>query len=152
VKRLRLGVLLLTVVAIVTNLFGRHIGGRLDLTPGKTYTLSKATRDLLAGLPDIVTLKLYASAEVPPHIALITRDVDDLLRDYRAYGGGKVKLVMKDPAADTAAKNEASQLGIGPVQFNVVGRSELQVKQGYLGLAVQYANGKEVIPVVDHTD
>src|SRR5262245_30772633 len=37
VRRLRFGVLLLTAVAVVTNLFGRHIGGRLDLTPGKTY-------------------------------------------------------------------------------------------------------------------
>ncbi|MBI4501957.1 MAG: Gldg family protein, partial [Gemmatimonadetes bacterium] len=152
IKRLRLGVMLLTAVAIVTNLFGRHIGGRLDLTPGKSYTLSRATRDLLAGLPDIVTLKLFASAEVPPQIALLKRDIDDLLRDYRSAGGGKVRVVVKDPAADTAAKQEAGQLGIGPVQFNVVGRSELQVKEGYLGLAVQYANKKQVIPIVDRTE
>src|SRR5690606_19870489 len=65
IRRLRLGVGLLTLSAIVVNLFGRHIGGRLDLTPGKSYTLSRATRDILAGLPDIVTLKFYASREVP---------------------------------------------------------------------------------------
>jgi ABC-type uncharacterized transport system involved in gliding motility auxiliary subunit/ABC-type transport system involved in multi-copper enzyme maturation permease subunit len=152
IRRLRFGVLLLTAVAIVVNLFGRHIAGRLDLTPGKTYTLSPATRDMLKSLPDVVTLKLYASAEVPPQIALLKRDVDDLLRDYRSAGAGKVRVVVKDPSADSAAKTEASQLGIGPVQFNVVGRSELQVKEGYLGLAVQYANSKQVIPVVDRTE
>ena len=152
VKRLRYGVLLLTAAAIVVNLFGRHIGGRLDLTPGKTYTLSRATRDLLKDLPDVVTLKLYASAEVPPQIALLKRDVDDVLRDYRAAGAGKVRVVVKDPAADTAAKTEAGQLGIGPVQFNVVGRSEMQIKEGYLGLAAQYTNKKQVIPVIDRTE
>ncbi len=152
VRRLRLGVLLLTAVAIVTNLFGRHIGGRLDLTPNKTYTLSGATRDLLRSLPDVVTIKLFASAEVPPPIALLKRDVDDLLRDYRSAGAGKVRLVIKDPASDTAAKSEAGQFGIGPVQFNVVGRNELAVKEGYLGIAVQYANQKQVIPIVGRTE
>ena len=152
IRRLRIGVLLLAAVAVVVNLFGRHIAGRLDLTPGKTYTLSPATRDMLKNLPDVVTLKLYASAEVPPQIALLKRDVDDLLRDYRSAGAGKVRVVVKDPSADSSAKTEAGQLGIGPVQFNVVGRSELQVKEGYLGLAVQYANGKQVIPVVDRTE
>src|SRR5206468_10989306 len=43
-KRLRLGTALLTVTTIVVNLFGRHIGGRIDLTPGSSFTLSRATR------------------------------------------------------------------------------------------------------------
>src|SRR2546425_4963518 len=35
-KRLRLGTALLAVGVIVVNLFGRHIGGRIDLTPGNS--------------------------------------------------------------------------------------------------------------------
>jgi len=65
-KRLRLGTALLAVATIVVNLFGRHIGGRIDLTPGNSFTLSRATRQLLQGLPDLVTMKLFVSAALPP--------------------------------------------------------------------------------------
>ena len=148
IRRLRLGTVLLVVGLVVLNLFGRRIGGRLDLTPGRAYTLSPATRRLLARLDDLVTIKLFASAALPPEVAFLRRDVDDLLHDYRAAGGGKLRLVVRDPSADTAAAREARTLGIPPVQFNVVGRGELQVKDGYLGIAVQYAEGLKTIPFV----
>src|SRR6184192_1106238 len=60
-RRLRLGVVLLATGLIVVNLFGRRIGGRLDLTPGRAFTLSPATKRILRSLPDLVTVKLFAS-------------------------------------------------------------------------------------------
>src|SRR5205807_6635254 len=80
------------------------------------------------------------------------RDVDDLLRDYRTAGRGKVKLVIQDPAADSAARQEARTSGIPPVQFNVLGQGELQVKEGYLGVAVRYADAVKTIPFVQQTN
>ena len=151
-KRLRLGTALLAVVTVVVNLFGRNIGGRIDLTPGKAFTLSRATKQLMSGLPDLVTIKLFATAALPPEVAFLKRDVDDLLRDYRAAGRGKVKLVIVDPQADSGALREARSLGIPPVQFNVLGRSELQVKEGYLGIAIRYADGVKTIPFVQQTN
>jgi len=151
-KRLRLGTALLAVAMIVVNLFGRRIGGRIDLTPGNAFTLSPATRQLLRALPDLVTVKLFASAALPPEVAFLKRDVDDLLSDYRAAGRGKVKVVIADPAADSAALKEARSLGIPPVQFNVLGQAELQVKEGYLGLSVRYADGVKTMPFVQQTN
>src|SRR5437660_1239049 len=151
-KRLRLGTALLAVGVIVVNLFGRHIGGRIDLTPGKSFTLSDATRQRRATLPDLVTLKLFASAALPPEVAFLKRDVDDILDDYRAAGRGKLKLVIADPAADSAALREARTLGIPPLQFNVLGQAELQVKEGYLGLAVRYADGVRTMPFLQQTN
>jgi len=151
-QRLRLGTALLVATLIVVNLFGRHIGGRLDLTPGGSYTLSPATKRILRALPDLVTIKLFASSALPPEVAFLKRDLDDLVRDYRAAGRGKVKLVVQDPSADTAALREARTLGIPPVQFNVLGKAELQVKEGYLGVAVRYADGVKTIPFVQQTN
>lgn len=150
-RRLRLGTVLLAAALIVVNLLGRHIGGRLDLTPGRSFTLSAATRQLLRTLPDIVTIKLFASSELPPEVAFLKRDVDDLLSDYRSAGRGQVKLVIEDPSADSAARTDARTLGIPPIQFNVLGRAELQVKEGYLGLAVSYAGGRKTIPFIQQT-
>src|SRR5881394_512039 len=52
-KRLRLGTVLLAVAVVVVNLFGGNIGGRIDLTPGRAFTLAPATRQLLRTLPDL---------------------------------------------------------------------------------------------------
>jgi ABC-type uncharacterized transport system involved in gliding motility auxiliary subunit len=145
-------VLLLVGTLVVVNLLGSYIGGRIDLTPGRAYTLSPATRRLVESLDDIVTIKLFASAELPAEVALMKRDLDDLLRDLRSAGHGKIKVVERDPADNPDARREAQALGVQPVQFNVVGKSELQVKEGYLGLVVQYADGNEAIPFVRHTD
>jgi ABC-type uncharacterized transport system involved in gliding motility auxiliary subunit/ABC-type transport system involved in multi-copper enzyme maturation permease subunit len=151
-RRLRLGVGLLVGILIVVNLLGSYIRGRWDLTPGKAYTLSPATEHLVSGLDDIVTIKLFASKELPTEAALLRRDVDDLLHDLRAAGGGKVRIVQRDPAEDPATQRDAQSLGIQPVQFNVIGQAELQVKEGYLGIAVQHADGSEAIPFISGTD
>ena len=152
VRRLRVGVLLIVGILVVVDLLGSYIGGRLDLTPGRAYTLSPATKQLVRGLNDIVTIKLFASTELPAEVALLKRDINDLLSDIRSAGRGKVRIVEEDPAENANARKDAQALGIEPVQFNVVGRSELQVKQGYLGIAIQYADGNETIPFVRQTD
>jgi ABC-2 type transport system permease protein len=151
-RRLRLGVGMLAASLVVVNLLGGYIGGRLDLTPGNAYTLSPATGRIVRGLNDIVTIKLFASQELPTEVALMKRDVDDLLRDLRSAGGGQVRIIERDPSDDQDARREAESFGIQPVQFNVIGQAELQVKQGYLGLAVQHGGETETIPFVQRTD
>ena len=80
------------------------------------------------------------------------RDVDDLLRDVRSAGHSRIRVIERDPSRDQAAQKDAQSLGIEPVQFNVIGQSELQVKQGYLGLAIQHGDQTETVPFVQHTD
>jgi ABC-type uncharacterized transport system involved in gliding motility auxiliary subunit/ABC-type transport system involved in multi-copper enzyme maturation permease subunit len=151
-RRLRLGVSLLAASLVVVNLLGGYIGGRLDLSPGRAYTLAPATRRVLGNLDDLVTIKVFASAELPTEVALMKRDLDDLLRDVRAAGHDRIRVVERDPSSDDAARKDAQSLGIEPVQFNVIGRSELQVKEGYLGLAIQHGAQTETVPFVQRTD
>jgi ABC-2 type transport system permease protein len=152
-KRLRVGVLVLVAAAIVVNLLGSYIGGRLDLTPGKAYTLALTTKSLVANLDDFLTIKLFASSELPPQVALVKRDIDDLLRDLRSASNGNVRIVEFQPGADDAeARSTARALGIPAVQFNVVGESRLQIQEGYMGLAIEYAGGTEILPFVRRTD
>jgi ABC-type uncharacterized transport system involved in gliding motility auxiliary subunit/ABC-type transport system involved in multi-copper enzyme maturation permease subunit len=150
-RRLRTATALVVVGLVIVNLFGRHIRGRLDLTPGRAYTLSSATRDLVGDLNDIVTLKLFVSNELPPEVAMLQRDLDDLLRDYRNAGNEMLRVVVQDPSSDSTAADDARSLGIPPVQFNVVGESELTVREGYLGIAIQHADESETIPFVRQT-
>ena len=147
-RNLRFGTLAIVAIAIVANLFGSYFPGRLDLTSENLYTLSDGTRSILGDLNDVVTITLFVSNELPPQVQPMERDVSDVLRDFKRYGRGNVQVVRKHPDASEEATQEAQQLGIQPVQFNVVRREELQVKQGWLGVAVQYAGDSEVIPFV----
>ena len=151
-RRLRLGVSLLVATVVVIDLLGGYIGGRLDLTPGKAYTLSPATKQIVGHLDDLVTIKVFASSQLPTRVALMQHEMDDLLRDLRSAAHDKIRVERHDPSSDVPARNDAESLGIEPVQFNVVGQSELQVKNGWLGLAIQYGSGTQTIPFVSSTD
>ncbi len=149
--RLRLGVLLTAAILVVVNLLGNYINGRLDLTPGHAYTLSSGTKEIVGRLPDLVTITEFASNQLPTSAALLKQDVNDLLRDLQSASHGKLRVLYRDPTNNPAARNDAQSLGIEPVQFNVVGNASLQVKDGYLGLAIQYQGKSQTIPFVSQT-
>jgi ABC-2 type transport system permease protein len=147
-RNLKLGTLMLVVIAVVANLFGSYIPGRVDLTAERLYTMSSGTKRILSDLNDVVTITFFSSSELPAQVRILERDVSDVLRDFERYSRGNVQVIRKHPERSEEATQEARQLGIQPVQFNVVRREELQLKQGWLGLAIQYADGSEVIPFV----
>ena len=152
-RTLRIGILGILLICVVVNLLGRHIRGRIDLTPGKTYTLSSTTRAVLENLDDVVTLKFFASRELPPQVELVRRDVEDLLSDYAATAGDNLQLLRFSPSADDPeGLAEAEQMEIPAIQFNVLGQDEFQVRQGYLGISIQYADQTANVPFVRQTD
>jgi ABC-2 type transport system permease protein len=151
-RRLRLGTGVVLVLVLVLNLLGAHIRGRLDLTRDHLYTLASGTKDLLGNLNDIVQVKLFASKQLPPEVQLQLRDVRDLLADMKRASDGKLKVTELDPDNDDAAAEEARSYGIGPIEFNVLRDEEFQVKRGYYGLAVIYADKHKVMPVIRRTD
>ncbi|MDP2471852.1 MAG: Gldg family protein [Candidatus Palauibacterales bacterium] len=152
-RTLKAGILGILLICVVVNLLGRHIRGRLDLTPGKAYTLSATTRDVLRNVDDLVTIKLFASRELPPQVDLVKRDVEDLLADYQSAAGANLQLLRYSPsAADPDAEAEAERMQIPAIQFNVLGQEEFQVRQGYLGIAIQYADQTANVPFVRQTD
>ena len=97
-------------------------------------------------------IKLFASAALPPEIQLQLRDVRDLLADMRRASNGNLLVTDVDPDEDEEVATEASELGIFPVEFNVLRDDEFEVRQGYYGLAVVYADESEITPIIQRTD
>ena len=135
-------------IAVLANLLGQHIGGRWDLTPGGAYTLSEPTRTVLEELDDVVTIHFFASEDLPIQAEAVRRDVEDLLTDFSRAGGDDVRLLRRRPEGDNEAARDAERLGVPSVEFNTMGEGELQVRVGYLGLVLEYADASEVIPFV----
>ena len=156
-RNLQLGVAGLIVLSLLVGWFGNSIGGRLDLTEDKIFTLAPATEDILDDLEDILTVELFESRDPPTQVKLVSRDVNDFLEDFAASSGGKVKLIHRFPdpngdEKDIEAYIKAEFVGVPPVQFNIQSQGELQIKVGYLGIALTYLDRREVVPFVSTID
>ena len=140
--------LLAAAILVVVNLIGLNIFGRLDLTDDRVYSLSRASKDIVQNLEDPVTITAFFTADLPAQFASNRRFLKDKLDDYRAYGGQNVEYQFIDPGDDEELRGEAGRLGIPPVQIQVVESDNVQLKNAYMGVAVEYENNRETIPVV----
>lgn len=147
---LALALTVLGILAVANFFFQRHFA-RIDLTQDKRYTLTASTKEILGGLDDIVTMKLYFSNKIPSYLLNLKRDVADLLDEYRAYAGGNITVTFIDPADDPALQQELRFMGIPQVQLNIIERDQAQLTNVYLGMAIFYEDKKEVIPFISDT-
>ena len=151
-RNLQFGVAALVLISLMVGWFGSFIGGRLDLTEQRLYTLDSATRDIVENLDDIVTIKLFTSQDPPVQISLVTRDVIDFVDDLAAASSGRIKVQKIQADTSEEAAEEAERSFVRPVEFNTATQGELQIKLGYLGMGMTYANSQEVIGFIDSLD
>jgi len=140
--------LLAAAILVVINLIGLNIFGRLDLTDDRVYSLSRASKDIVQNLEDPVTITAFFTADLPAQFVSNRRFLKDKLDDYRAYGGQNVEYQFIDPGEDEDLRAEAGRLGIPPIQIQVVESDNVQLKNAYMGVAVEYENNRETIPVI----
>lgn len=145
-------VILLLIVAVLSNIVGQKIPGRLDVTQSRLYSLTSSTKAVVEQVPDVVTLTLYASNSMPAQLQPVLRDTKDLLADYQRLGGAQVQVIQKDPSLDSSIKQEATELGVQEVQFNMISQEEFNVKSGYFGLVVAYADQHQTLPFIQSTE
>ncbi len=155
-KRIRYGSNTLAFVAIVigilvlVNFLSSRRFFRADLTEDKRYTVSKATKNLIKSLDDIVTITVYFSME-PAEVAQIRRDVKDVLDEYKAFSK-KLQIDYIDPSGlDDGEKQELRFKGVNEVQINVRGKDKLEIANVFMGISIGYSGKEEVLPVVQST-
>ena len=151
---LQFGVAGMVVLSLLVGWFGSSIGGRLDLTEDKLYTLSPGMEQIVDELDDVLTIKLFESQDLPPQYALVARDVNDFLDELAATSENVVvvKRYPKPAEEGDGASLEAQMLGVPQVQSEVRSRSELQLQNIFLGLAMTYADRKQILPFIEQID
>jgi len=145
----RATLLLAAAIIILVNLIGLNVFGRLDLTDDRVYSLSAASKEIVENLEDPVAITAFFSADLPAQFASNRRFLKDKLDDYRAYGGQNVQYQFVDPGEDEELRGEAGQLGIPPIQIQVIESDNVQLKNAYMGVAIEYENSRETIPVIE---
>ncbi|MEX0747617.1 MAG: GldG family protein, partial [Rhodothermales bacterium] len=144
----RTTLLLVGLILIVVNLIGVNLFFRLDLTDDEVYSLSDASIRLVENLEDPVTLTAYFTENLPAPYGSNRRFLRDKLADYRAYGGANVHYRLIDPSADEELQEEAQRYGIPAVQIQVIEQDNVQLKNAFMGLVVEYGGERKAIPVV----
>ena len=137
------------IVALINFLSSRRFI-RADLTADKRYTISQSTKKVLKRLDDIVTIDAYFSRQ-PARIAQLRQSVRDMLEEYRAFSKN-LQINFIDPATgDDAQKQQLRFMGIPEMQINVIEKDKAEIANVYMGIAILYADKKEVLPVVQTT-
>jgi len=147
---LRRGRSLLALSAIVVALIasnivvGRYGAVRLDLTAEHLYTLAKGTRQTLAGIQEPITLRLYYSSRLgdsAPAYGVYAQRVRELIDQYVAASGGKLRLEVYDPQPFSDAEDRAVAYGLQAVPLSDQGEAV------YFGLAgTNSTDDQQVIP------
>ena len=70
----------------------------------------------------------------------------------RRASNGNLLVSDLDPDRDADIATEAAELGIYPVEFNVLRDDNFEVRQGYYGFAIEYGGESEVTPLIQRTD
>ena len=142
-------VIIFGILALINFLSTRRFI-RADLTEDKRYTISKATKNVLDTLDDIVTITAYFST-TPAEVARIRRDVRDVLDEYNAFSN-KLQIDFVNPADfEEAQKQELRFKGIPEVQINVVKKDKAEIANVYMGISIGYSGKEETLPVVRST-
>lgn len=145
-------ILVWTLAAVIANLLAANIwldslsGARIDLTQGKLYTLSQATKSELANLPEPLLIEGFFSSKTQPLLAPLVPQLKSLIREYAIAGGRHVQVRFADPQTQPAlAQTIAKRYGIKPVPFRNRSRYEASVVNAYFNVLVKYGDQYKVL-------
>ena len=129
-----LGVVAVAAILVGINILAdsRLATTQLDLTQQHLYTLSDGTRKIIAGLKEPLTLRLYYSRSLGSRIPLYGAYADrvrEMLTQYAAVSGGKLKLEFYNPEPFSDTEDRAMAYGLQGVPVDQSG------EQVYFGLA-----------------
>ena len=128
----------------------RGVTVRADLTEGRDYSISGATRDLIAQLQEPLLIRGYFSARTHPLLAPLAPRIRDTVREIESISGGRVRAEFVDPREDPDMEEEANQrYGIRPIPLRTEDRYQTSLVNSYFDLLIQYGDKHEVLRFPD---
>src|SRR6185437_2837122 len=131
--------LVLVILGVVAvNVIAARFGKRIDLTQDHVYTLSPASKDLVAKLPDVLQVKAFISKDLQPPFSQSAQYVRDLLDEYAHASKGKLKWEAIDPGEDSKLEEEATKMKVPKMRRGRISNNKVEIGASYLGIAISY--------------
>ncbi len=148
-----IGFVALAIVAVIAfNVIAARFPKRIDLTQDHIYTLSPASKDLVAKLPDVLQVKAFISGDLQPPFSQSAQYVRDLLDEYAHASKGKLKWEAIDPGEDSKLEEEANKMKVPKMRRGHISNNKVEIGASYLGIALSYQGNVESIPEVNATE
>src|SRR3954447_23292802 len=141
-------VVLVLAALVALNLMFSRVNARKDFTQDHIYTLSQASKDLVAKLPDRMTVKAFISSDLQPPFSQTAQYVRDLLDEYKNASKGKFVWEAVDPGSDPKLEEEATKMKVPKMRRGKISSNKVEIGANYLGVAFQYQGQIESIPEV----
>jgi len=152
-------ILYLVIIGLI-NIVGITMFFRVDLTRDKIYSLSQASRDVVATLSEPLSIKVFFSKDLPAPHNNTERYLRDLLEEYSAKGKQYFNYtfynVTQEDGALTQQADEsrdmAKDYGIKPIQIRIMENDEVKFKNAYMGLVILHGDLMERIEAITSTN
>jgi ABC-2 type transport system permease protein len=134
------------------NVMVGRLGYRQDITEEKLHTLSPKSIALIRDIPSDrpVYIQAYYSPEVPREYVETKADLINMLKEYAARGGDKIRLNLVEADLYSPAAREAEKrFGIEPKQVLSIDEARQSASQIILGVAFTSGLEEVVIPFFD---
>jgi gliding-associated putative ABC transporter substrate-binding component GldG len=141
-------VLLVAAILVVATALSNSFFIRLDLSENQQFTLSQATRDILAGLESPVTIKAYFSEDLPPEFLRGRKQFKELLVEYAAHSEGMLVYEFINPQASEEIELEVVEKGVQPAMIDVREKDQRKQQKAYLGATIEMREETEVLPLI----
>jgi ABC-type uncharacterized transport system involved in gliding motility auxiliary subunit len=144
------GFVAFTLAAILLgNIVASRFVGRVDFTADRVYTLSQASKDLVAKLPDRMIVKAFISNDLQPPFSSVAQYTRDILDEYKNASKGKFVWEAIDPGSDPKLEEEATKLKVPKMRRGRVSNNKVEIGASYLGIAFEYGGNIESIPQIN---
>ena len=143
-------VVCLAVALVSLNIYTTRADTTIDLTAEGLYSLNKATRDVISGIPKTgsVHINAYLTSDLPRQYVPVRKQLVGLLRQVDELGGKRVSVRIVDIEPFSVQAEEAEQKGIRSRQVQEIRGGKVNVENIFLGLVISGAD-EVVIPFCD---
>lgn len=137
---------LLVIMASASSLLNRA-AVRADLTSENIHSFSSTSKELLKKLKNPLIVEAYVSPEVPSDFVETRRNLLSNLREIQALSGGKVRVTIHEPLAQSKeARDAQDRYSIRPQTVRESRNGQVTQKEIILAAAISSGARQEVIP------
>lgn len=140
---------LLLLILVFANIILSSFFFRLDLTEDKRFSISEASKNILAQVKSPVYVEVYLEGEFPAGFERLQKSIRETLEEFRSYSHDNIEYRFVDPSAapDLKTRNQVyeqlAKSGLQPTNLMVKQGAE-QVQKIIFPGAIIRVKGKEI--------
>ncbi len=148
------------IIIILINFVGQTLFFRADLTANRLYSLSDASKDVVATLKEPLTVNVFFTENLPAPYNNVERYLHDLLEEYELYSENMLSYRFYDVSAKEGDlsenaeenRNMAQSYGIYPTNVQKIERDEASIQRAYMGMVLLHGDVVEKITDINSTE